>query len=195
MDADLESLLDGLYRDGVEFDAAKADRTERRRNLEPDSARLLHLLVLTTGARRLLELGTSNGYSTLWLADAVRSNGGAMVSVDVDDDRLAEARENVGRAGLGGTVELRLEDAADALRAGAAASWDMVFLDAERPAYPTYWSDLVRALRPAGLLAVDNVLSHADEVADFRTLVGADRRVAEALVPTGAGVLLITRLP
>lgn len=71
----------------------------------------------------------------------------------------------------------------------------MIFLDAERLDYPTYWSDLVRVLRPGGLLAVDNVLSHPDEVADFRTLVSADRRVTEALVPTGAGVLLVTRLP
>jgi predicted O-methyltransferase YrrM len=71
----------------------------------------------------------------------------------------------------------------------------MVFLDAERPDYPAYWSDLVRVLPPGGLLAVDNVISHADEVADLRTLVSADRRVTEALVATGAGVLLVTKLP
>lgn len=195
MDAQLERLLDELHQEGAAHDRGKADRTERRRNLEPESARLLHLLVLATGARRVLELGTSNGYSTIWLGDAVRTSGGAMVTVDIDEGRLAEAHENVVRAGLGGAVEMRLEDAAEALRRSEAASWEMVFLDAERPAYPSYWSDLVRVLRPGGLLAVDNVLSHADEVADFRTLVSADRRVTEALVPTGAGVLLVTRLP
>ena len=81
-----------------------------------------------------------------------------------------------------------------ALAGSAEASWDMVFLDAERAEYPAYWANLVRVLRPGGLLAVDNVISHADEVADLRTLVTADRRVTEALVPTGAGVLLVTRL-
>jgi predicted O-methyltransferase YrrM len=203
MDAQLEAFLDDLHRDGVAFDAGKADRTERRRNLEPDSARLLHLLVLATGAKRVLELGTSNGYSTIWLGDAARANGGAVLSVDLDDERLAGAAANLERAGLteaaeprpDQTVELRLEDAADILRASEPASWDLIFLDAERPAYTAYWSDLVRVLRPGGLLAVDNVLSHADEVADFRTLVTADRRVTEALAPTGAGLLLITRLP
>jgi predicted O-methyltransferase YrrM len=195
MEARLEALLDDLHREGVEHDAARADRTQRRRNLEPDSARLLHLLALATGARRLLELGSSNGYSTLWLGAAMAANEGAMVSVDLDQGRLAEAEGNLARAGLEGVVELRLEDAGTALSGSGPTSWDMVFLDAERPDYPAYWSDLVRVLRPGGLLAVDNVISHADEVADFRTLVSADRRVTEALVPTGAGVLLVTRLP
>jgi predicted O-methyltransferase YrrM len=195
MDARLEALLDDLHREGVEHDAPLADRTRRRRNLEPDSARLLHLLVLAIGAGRVLELGTSNGYSTIWLAAAVAANEGAMVSVDLDQGRLEEARENVARAGFGEAVDLRLEDAGDALSGSEPESWDLVFLDAERPAYPAYWSDLVRVLPPGGLLVVDNVISHADEVADFRTLVTADRRVTEALVPTGAGVLLVTRLP
>jgi predicted O-methyltransferase YrrM len=194
VDPRLEHLLDELHREGVEHDAGKSDRTERRRNLEPDSARLLHLLVLATGAGRLLELGTSNGYSTIWLGAAVAANGGEMVTVDTDDGRRVQAHDNVTRAGLDATVEVRLEDAGAALRGSAPESWDMVFLDAERCEYPTYWSDLLRVLRPGGLLAVDNVLSHPTEVADFRTLVSADRRVTEALVPTGAGVLLITRL-
>jgi predicted O-methyltransferase YrrM len=194
MDARLEALLDQLHEDGVAFDAARSDRRERRRNLEPDSARLLHLLALATGAKRLLELGTSNGYSTIWLADAVAANEGEVVSVDLDAGRLEEARANVAAAGLEDTVELRHEDASAALAGSADAAWDLVFLDAERPAYPGYWANLVRVLRPGGLLAVDNVISHADEVADLRTLITADRRVTEALVPTGAGVLLVTRL-
>jgi predicted O-methyltransferase YrrM len=194
MEARLEALLDQLHLEGVEFDAAEADRRERRRNLEPDSARLLHLLALATGARRLLELGTSNGNSTIWLGAALAANGGTMVSVDLDPGRHEEARANVARAGLEQAVELRLEDAGAALAGSEAGAWDMIFLDSERQAYPAYWANLVRGLRPGGLLAVDNVISHADEVTDFRTLVEADRRVSEALAPTGAGLLLVTRL-
>jgi predicted O-methyltransferase YrrM len=194
MEARLESLLDDLHREGVEHDAALGDRRQRRRNLEPESARLLHLLALSTGARRILELGTSNGYSTIWLAAAALLNGGGVISVDTDAGRLGEAKDNIERAGLVTAVELRLEDAGSALAGSATAQWDMIFLDAERPDYPAFWSDLVRVMRPGGLLAVDNVLSHAEEVADFRILVNADRRVTEALVPTGAGVLLVTRL-
>lgn len=143
----------------------------------------------------MLELGTSNGYSTLWLADAARAVGGSLVSVEIDPERSSQAARNLDRAGLRSVVELRVQDAADALKESPDSEWDMIFLDAERPAYPGYWPDLVRALKPSGVLAVDNVLSHADQVADFRALVAADPRVSEALAPTGAGALLIVREP
>lgn len=195
MDEHLAALVGELHRHGVDHDADKPDRLDRLRNLEPDSAALLALLVRATGARTLLELGTSNGYSTLWLADAVRANGGRMVSVDLDPERSHQAAANLDRAGLRPVVELRVQDAADALEQSQDSEWDLIFLDAERPAYPTYWPDLVRTLKPGALLAVDNVLSHADQVADFRALVTADPRVSEALAPTGAGVLLVVREP
>lgn len=193
MDDRVAVVLDELHRHGVEHDAGRADRLERLRNVEPDTARVLALLVRATGARRLLEIGTSNGYSTVWLADALRSTGGAMLTVDTDAGRSAQAQRNLERAGLAERVEVRVEDAAETLRGEPDAARDMIFLDAERPLYVGYWPDLVRVLRPGGVLAVDNVISHAEQVAEFRALVIADERVSEALVPTGAGALLVVR--
>ncbi len=195
MDDTLQAVLDELHRHGAEHDAGKADRLERLRNVEPDTAQVLAVLVRATGARRLLEIGTSNGYSTLWLADAIRGIGGHLVSVDIDAERSALAAQNLDRVGLSKLVELRVEDAAVSVREAPDENWDMIFLDAERPAYVGYWPELVRVLRPGGLLAVDNVLSHPDQVNDFRSLIRADERVSEALVPTGAGLLLVVRNP
>lgn len=195
MDHQLARQLDELHRFGVEHDAGKADRLDRLRNVEPDTAQLLALVVRAIGAQRVLEIGTSNGYSTLWLADALRSTGGRMRSVDVDPERSAMARRNLAGAGLSDLVALLVEDAADTLRATPDGSTDMIFLDAERPHYVGYWPDLLRVLRPGGVLAVDNVISHADQVADFRALVTAEPGVGEALVPTGAGALLVVREP
>ena len=195
MDDRVAAVLDELHRHGVEHDAARADRLERLRNVEPDTARVLALLVRATSTRRLLEIGTSNGYSTIWLADALRSTGGRMLSVDTDAERSAQAARNLERAGLADLVELRVEDAAATLHGEPDGGRDMIFLDAERPFYPSYWPDLVRVLRPSGLLAVDNVISHAEQVAGFRALVAADERVSEALVPTGAGLLLVVAQP
>ncbi|MDE3134413.1 MAG: class I SAM-dependent methyltransferase [Acidobacteriota bacterium] len=193
MDERLTSLLDDLHRHGVEHDADRPDRLERLRNLEPDTAALLALLVRATGARHVLELGTSNGYSTVWLADAVAANGGGLTSVELDPDRTTQAAHNLERAGLRALVDLRIQDAADTLRQSDDGEWDLIFLDAERPAYAGYWPDLVRSLRPRGVLVVDNVISHATEVAAFRALVSADDRVSEAVSPTGAGALLVVR--
>jgi predicted O-methyltransferase YrrM len=195
VDDRLIALLEELRRDGVEHDNGKVDRLERLRNVERDTARVLALLVRATGARGVLELGTSNGYSTIWLADAVRSVGGRLLSVDVDAARSAVAAQNLDRGGVRELVELRVEDAAMTLRTSPESAWDMIFLDAERSAYAGYWPDLLRVLRPGGLLAVDNVLSHAEEVRELRSLVKAEERISEALVPTGAGLLLVVREP
>jgi predicted O-methyltransferase YrrM len=195
LDEQLTALLDELHRHGVRHDADKPDRLDRLRNLEPDTAALLALLVRATRARKALELGTSNGYSTLWLADALRANGGRLVSVEIEADRSSQAARNLDRAALRSAVDLRIDDAGDVLKESADEQWDLIFLDAERPAYPGYWPDLVRTLKPGGLLAVDNVISHADQVAEFRALVAADPRVTHALAPTGAGLLLVVRDP
>jgi predicted O-methyltransferase YrrM len=156
---------------------------------------VLAVLVRATAAQRVLELGTSNGYSTIWLADAVHGAGGQLLSVDIDRERSAEAARNLDRGGVREQVELRVEDAATTLRTSGESAWDMIFLDAERSSYAGYWPDLLRVLRPGGLLAVDNVLSHAEEVRELRALVNAEEGVSEALVPTGAGLLLVVREP
>jgi predicted O-methyltransferase YrrM len=173
-------------------DAAQADRLARFRNVEPETAELLGVLVRATGARRVLELGTSNGYSTIWLADGAEATGGAVTSVEIDPARTAMARATLERAGL--AAELVTGDAAETLRASAGGGWDLVFLDAERPAYAGYWPDLLRALRPGGgLLAIDNVVSHAAEVADVTALIEAEPQVTTVLVPVGAGLRLVVR--
>jgi predicted O-methyltransferase YrrM len=182
-------ILSELHESGRRFDAAQPDRLDRLRNLEPESGELLHLLVRALGARDMLELGTSNGVSTLWLADALAPAGGRLVSVEIDAERSRAARANLERAGLEAVVELRTGDAADALRASPDAAWDVVFLDAERPEYPGYWPELARVIRPGGLIAADNAISHADQMQPFRALVEADPRATTALDATGAGIL------
>ncbi|WP_205865043.1 class I SAM-dependent methyltransferase [Planctomonas sp. JC2975] len=195
MDSELARVLDDLHDYGVRHDAAEADRLDRLRNVEPDTARLLAVLVRATHSTRILELGTSNGYSTLWLADAARATGGVVTSVELDAARSSEAAVNIQRAGLAEWVDLLVDDAGIVLMESKDASQDFIFLDAERRHYVGYWANLRRVLEPGGLLVVDNVLSHADQVEDFRLLVAADPGFSEALAPTGAGALLIVREP
>jgi predicted O-methyltransferase YrrM len=191
MNAARRTVAARLLAAAREHDAAQSDRLARFRNVEPETAELLGVLVRAIRAARVLELGTSNGYSTIWLADAVESVGGRIVSVDVDAERIALARDNLGRAGL--EAELRVADAADTLAESASGAWDVIFLDAERDAYAGYWPHLLRVLRDGGLLVVDNVISHADEVAPFLALVSVEPTATSTQVPIGAGVQLIVK--
>jgi predicted O-methyltransferase YrrM len=186
-------LAEELYARSHEHDQARSDRLDRFRNVEPPTAELLGVLIRATGARRILELGTSNGYSTIWLADAAEVNGGRVVTVDVDARRSELARGNLRSAGVEGRVELRTEDAAQTLAGSEDAAWEFVFLDAERPAYPGYLPELVRTLAPGGLLAVDNVRSHEHELVEFTALIEAEQALTQTVVPVGAGLRLSVR--
>ena len=135
MDTGRRALLDRLWSEGRVFDAAQPDRLDRRRNLEPESAELLALLVRTAGADRVLELGTSNGYSTIWLADAVEPDG-RVTTVDLDPGRAAEATASLAAAGVSDVVEQLVADAGQVLADQADASWPLIFLDAERASTP-----------------------------------------------------------
>ena len=192
MRAARRTIAERLLEDSREHDAAQPDRLARYRNLEPETAELLAVLARATRAQAILELGTSNGYSTIWLADAAEATGGRLTSVEIDPARTAMAAHALERAGL--AAELVSADAGQVLADSPDGVWDLIFLDAERPAYTAYWPDLLRTLRPdGGLLAVDNVLSHAQEVADLTALVEAEPSVSSSVVPCGAGLRLIVR--
>ena len=194
-DAARRAYAEELYADGRAHDAGEPDRLLRRRNVEPETAELLGLLVRTKRARNVLEIGTSNGYSTIWLGDAVEATGGSVVSLEIDAARTAIAAGHLENVGLGAQVDLRAEDAATALAAFDDGAFDLIFLDAERTYYVGYWPDLIRALRPNGLLVVDNTLSHAKELVEFSELVYSDPAVTSTLVTVGAGVMLIVKSP
>lgn len=193
MDGERQTFLDELYATGRAHDEALEDRLQRFRNVEPETAELLGVLVRAMQARRVLEIGTSNGYSTIWLADAAEAVGGSVLSLEVEAERTALARANLEEAGVAGFVVLRTADAGEELAAFEDSAFDLVFLDAERPAYVGYWPQLVRILRPNGLLVVDNTLSHANQLVEFSELVYGDRRVTSTLVTVGAGVLLAVK--
>jgi predicted O-methyltransferase YrrM len=193
MDESLRTLLDDLHRDGLRHDQAKADRLARRRNLEPDAAQLLWVIIRAMAARYVVEVGTSNGYSTIWLADAVGPGGGRVLSVDLDAQAQRLAAANLAAAGLSQVVELRTADGGATLAELPDGGCDVLFLDSERPEYPKWWPHPLRVLRPGGLLAVDNVLSHPDEVAPLLEIIEAEPALTATVVPVGKGELLAVK--
>lgn len=166
MDARLEKLLEELETFGIENDGREQERGRRMLNITADTGRFLHILVQSAGARRILEVGTSNGYSTIWLADAVRLIGGHVTSIDRDEEKRRMAEANLQRAGLREQVSLRSGDAATVIES-LPGPFDLIFLDADRPSYRRYLELVLPRLRSGGLLVADNVVSHASELEDY----------------------------
>ncbi len=190
MNAQLQALLDELETFGQARDAAAASRAEKMLNCGPDTGRLLWILARFGGCRRVLEVGTSNGYSTLWLADAAEK----VVTVEQDAAKRVMALENFRRSGLTSGIALVGGDAGELLAGGLGAPFDLVFLDADRSRYMDWWPSLRPAVAMGGLLAVDNVLSHLADSAPFVDLVQADASFVTQTVATGNGVLLAYRI-
>ena len=191
----LEALLAELEAFGQRNDATIPDRPRRMLNITRDTGELLSVLVTAMHATRVLEIGTSNGYSTLWLARAARAIGGRVTTVEKAELKVGMATATFARSGLAGAIVLLHDDAGQVLARSADASVDLIFLDSERPEYPGWWPHLRRALRPGGLLVVDNATSHADQMAPFVALVKADPTFTTSLVPVGNGELLAVKHP
>ena len=187
MNAALAKLLTELETSGREHDAGQAERSRRMLNLEPDTAQLLSILVQSGRKTRGLEIGTSSGYSTLWLADAVRQTGGSLTSIDISAEKHALADANLKRAGLREYVTLLTGDAADVLT-GLTDAYDFVFLDADRRQYPDLLPLLLPRLLPGALLLADNVHSHPDEIAGYLHAVAAHPDFVSMVVSVGKGL-------
>jgi predicted O-methyltransferase YrrM len=173
----------------------------------PETGALLHVLALACGARRVLEVGTAIGVSTLYLARALPQDG-QVVSFEINEERQAAARGYLDRAGVLGRVDLRLEDARQGL-AGLEGSFDMAFIDGVKAQYGQYFDGVVPLLRPGGLLAVDNVLMSGtvaenrtdghwteDQIAtarEFNRRLLTDPQLMGTLTPVGDGVLVAVK--
>lgn len=189
----LRPLLQELEAFSERNDASAKDRSERMLNITPDTGAFLSVLVRSRGARNILELGTSNGYSTLWLASAAKDVEGEVTSVDINPAKTALAQKNLERAGLQGLVHLHTGDAGEFLNQGPVGRWDFIFMDASREFYPAWWPNVWRSLRPHGLIVVDNASSHAAEMEPFFELIRQQPDASHVLAPVGKGELMVLK--
>lgn len=180
-----------LYDTFKRHDAQQADRLLRYRNIEAESAKLLSQFIRMQQAKSILEIGTSTGYSTLWLAEAAQATGGQVTTVEIDAKRSAEAKRHVAELELSEIVQFWVGDAVDYLKE-AQDTFDFILLDAERNAYENYWPDLKRLIKPkGGVLIIDNVISHAAEVKSFLELIKNDQSFMSSILPVGAGLCMV----
>ncbi|GAB3657977.1 O-methyltransferase [Glycomyces tarimensis] len=160
--------------------------------------KLLYLLAKMQGAKRVLEIGTLGGYSAIWMARAL-PEGGHLISMEASPRHAEVASGNIARAGLVGTVEIRVGLASESLPKLAAENpepFDMVFIDADKAGYPAYLDWSLKLTRPGAIIVADNVVrggAVADElsrdtnvqgVRAYLEAVGADPRLEGTVVQT-----------
>lgn len=191
-DQQLRQFLEELYQEGQANDTRQEDRRQKMLNLEPQTAQFISLLVRSSKRRHVLEIGTSNGYSTCWLAWSVKHTGGHVTSVDREPHKHALAEANLRRAGLRELVELRCGDATEIV-AALPGPFDCVFFDADRYSAPGQLALLLPKLAPGALLLADNALSHPPEIADYLKAVRALPDFEEMVIPVGKGLSIAYR--
>jgi predicted O-methyltransferase YrrM len=169
-------------------------QTQSFRNLEPDTAAILSILVRSSGRKSLLEIGTSNGYSTIWLAWAANQTRGRLISIELDRGRQSQADGNLRRAGLREHVDLKLGDATEVI-AGLSGPFDLVFFDADRLSAPAQLELLLPKLAADTMLLADNVLSHPEEISGYLEAVGGLDGFDRLVLPVGNGLSVAYRGP
>ena len=187
METALQELLTELEECGRDNDAREQERRKKMLNLEPDTAHFISLLVRSGQRKSILEIGTSNGYSTIWLAWAAKTTGGRVTSLERDADKQALADVNLQRAGLRTVVDLHLGDATQ-LVSTLAGPFDVVFFDADRISAPDQLKLLLPKLLPGALILADNVLSHPEEIASYLAAIQAVPNIDHMVIPVGKGL-------
>ncbi len=152
-------------------------------NVPPSEGKLLQLLAEIAGAKRILEIGTLGGYSTIYLGRAL-SEGGSLISLELDERYAEVARESLAEAGLGGRVEVRVGDArellADMVESGA-GPFDLTFIDADKVSYPEYLEWALQLSRPGSLILADNTIRGGSVIDAEDESARATRKFNEAL--------------
>jgi caffeoyl-CoA O-methyltransferase len=170
--------------------------------IAPEQGTLMTLLTAAIGARRVIEVGTFTGYSALCIARGLPEDG-LLLCCDVSEEWTAVGRPFWERAGVADRIDLRIAPAIETLRAlPADASWDMAFIDADKPSYLDYYEELLARLRPNGLILVDNVLwmgsvvdpekndEQTQAIRKFNDHVAADPRVDRVMLSISDGLTI-----
>jgi len=163
------------------------DRNQRRgmMNVPIEDGRVLRLLTEAIGAKHVVEIGTSNGYSGIWFCLALRTTGGKLTTHDIDEGRAALARENFKRAGVDKLVTLVMGDAHETVTK-LKGPIDVLFLDADKPGYIDYLNKLLPLVRPGGLILAHNV--NMGQMQDFIKAITTNPNLETVFQGQGQGL-------
>ena len=167
-------------------------------NVDNGSANFLSILIKINNSKNALEIGTSNGYSTIWLANALKTTGGKLTTIEFWDNRLNVAIENFKKAGVENIIESRLGQAVMILEEMAYSKnpplFDFVFIDANKSEYIKYFKLIHPRLKKGGIIAADNILSHYKKVEPYVIEITNHKEYQSQLIPMDTGIMVSYKL-
>jgi len=187
LDERVRTVLERLEREDAAERAQGLPAAERSRQVERTTGQFLFALVSPQADCEVLEIGGSRGYSTIWLAAGVRTLGGHVLSLESDPRKIEAWRRNIAEAGLEEWADLVEGDAHETLPA-IEDVFDVVFLDAEKDDYEQLFAAARTKVEPGALFVADNVLSHADPLAQYSAARQADQTLVSLTVPLDRGL-------
>ena len=193
MKKELIALLKELEQRDTQERIKGLPSSVRMRNITPDVGLYLNIMIKAVKAKRILEIGTSNGYSTIWLGLAAKENGGQVITLEIDTKKVSMAKENITRAGLTDDVTI-IEGDAKATIKQFTQEFDFVFLDAEKEDYIEYFDLVFPIVKVGGIVIADNVISHAEYLNEYLEHVRANPNTQSVLVPVGRGEELTIKI-
>ncbi|MBR6163303.1 O-methyltransferase [bacterium] len=164
-------------------------------NVSKDSANFLNMLIRIHKSQEVLELGTSNGYSGIWLARALEETGGHLTTIEYWDKRRDLALENFKLCGVEDRITSLLGSASDVIKEKLSdKQFDFVFMDASKPHYLEFFELLHPLLKSGGIIAADNITSHAEKVKPFVDEISSRKDYQVQILPLPDGMLIARKI-
>lgn len=162
-------------------------------NLPRSSANFLNMLIKISNAKNVLEVGTSNGYSGIWIAKALKKTGGKLTTVEYYEKRIVLAQENFKKCNVDDIITIKQGSACCVLNE-LDEEFDFVFIDANKKEYINYFEIIDSKLKSGGIITADNVTSHPDKVADFIDKIHNDQTYQVEILDLPAGMLVARKI-
>jgi len=171
---ELDRILDELYQYGLK---------NNMWNVRPGDGRFLRIMVAATGAKRVLELGTANGYSGIWIGRGLRDTGGKLTTVEIDAAKAKEAVANFERVGMSDLVEVKVGDVRQVVPT-LTGPFDLIFMDTEKSDYLAQFRLAFGLLKPGGVFLAHNVVLMRDSMGDFLKEIESHPQLVTAIAQT-----------
>lgn len=193
MEPELFEVLTELEQRDRQERQQKLPPEQRIRAMDPEAAKFVAILAISSKAKNIVEIGAGVGYSTLWLAYAASLTGGVVITYEIDPARANAAQANFERAGVADRVQILIGDARDLLRQRSEPI-DFVFIDGTKSQYETYFDVVYKQMGVGATIVADNVISHEDELADYVTYMQNHPNLESVTAPVGRGLEITVKI-